>query len=126
VPSALPKAVVLAVLIIWAARTGAVRRRPFWTSEPWRRFLAFCAGCAGSIIVALAMAGAVDLGIYRAVSQAILFRALWVGFMLAFLTVGTLGLVSALLWFVNGEPSRQFTLFRGRKPSSSESGRDAA
>lgn len=91
-------------------RTGVRRRRPYWTAESWRRFLAVCAVPVGALVIMVCMMTALELrwpiaGV--ALSHA---REVWIVIMMFFMIVGTGGLVIMISRFADGEPTRQFAL----------------
>jgi hypothetical protein len=65
-----------------------------------------------SVGVSMGMALAVDLGIYRAVSSAAVFRTAWVAIMLVLMLGGCLGFIGIVGWFAFGDPARQISLRR--------------
>ena len=46
--------------IVLMARAGYLRRRPYWTPESWRRYIAACAIRVGALLVFMGMAAAID------------------------------------------------------------------
>lgn len=90
------------------ARTGYLRRRPHWTRKSWRRYLIACALPAGAIAVFVSMMVAVEQRLPIVGPPGSTARGLWILAMMTFMLVGVGGLVAAIAWLGQGEPSRQF------------------
>jgi len=111
------------LLVDWVlqARSGYLRRRPYWTRESWRQYLFACSVFAGAIAIMFAMTLAVDWHVPIAGAARSVTRFAWVGVALVFMFIGAVGLASAVHWLTHGDPSRQFELPRwvgGRHESS--------
>lgn len=102
------------------ARTGYLRRRPHWTRDSWRRYFIACALPLGAIAVFACMMVAVEQRLPIVGPPRSTARGLWIVAMMSFMVVGVGGLVSAIAWLAQGEPSRQFPwprwLARGQRP----------
>ena len=91
------------------ARAGYLRRRPYWTAESWRRYLASCAVYPFALLAPLGIAGAVDLKLTVVGAPGSLLRATWIGAALVCLLVGAWGLARAISWLTEGDPAQPFT-----------------
>jgi len=96
------------IAIVIQARTGYLRRRPFWTAGSWRRFLAVCALGAAALLVSIAMMMAVEWHLPIAGPSNSDARGTWAAVMLGFMVVGVLAIAIPIEWLATGEPSRQF------------------
>jgi integral membrane sensor domain MASE1 len=83
-------------------------------------FGALLAAAAACIVIGLSMAVAVDNGIYRVIGASAAFRSWWAGILVGLTVLGGAALAGLVLWFGNGDPTRQ--LF----PRESASGGGAA
>ena len=108
--------------ILLLARAGYLRRRPFWTAESWRRYLAACAIRVGALPVVLGMAVAIDLKLAVVGAPGSPLRAIWVGVMVVFFLVGVWGVVSAISWLTDGDPAQPFTRSPPRRRPASSTG----
>ena len=118
-----PTVVVLALMIHWSRR-GYHRRRAFWSSGSWLRFVA---ACGAGLVIALAPAAmelALDLGLVSRASWSPDARAAYALGAVALMLLGALVLVVVLWWFAHSEPSRQFPggATVGSQPSIVDSG----
>ena len=106
--------------IVLMARAGYLRRRPYWTAESWRRYLASCAIYPFALLAPLGIAVAVDLKLAVVGAPGSLLRAAWIGAALVGLLVGAWGLVRAISCLTEGDPAQPFTRSpQRRRPSSS-------
>ena len=106
--------------IVRLARAGYLRRRPYWTAESWRQYLAACAIRVGALPAFFAMAIAVDLKLAVVGDPGSPLRAMWVAAMLVVFLVGIWGVVSAISWLTDGDPAQPFTRSpRRRQPTGS-------
>jgi hypothetical protein len=93
---------------VYAAVRGYRNRRPYWSRQSWWRFGASCA--FGTILLAmgLAMAAAVDLGIFKTTITSPADQDNWMRVSLALLIGGAVVLGGMLSWFALGDPEQHF------------------
>ncbi len=94
--------------ILLRARSGYLRRRPYWTRESWRRFLVVCSVPAGALAVFVSMVAAFEWRLPIVGASGSTARTLWALGIVGFMILGVSGLVVAVHRLENGEPSRQF------------------
>ena len=101
---------IISINVFLRVQDGYRRRRPFWSRESWRRYLtaSLLPFCAFAIMAAMAVA--VDLKLPITGDGGSFARGMWVAGMLIFMLLGAAGLVIAVEWLHQGEPSRQFVL----------------
>ena len=107
--------------IVLMARAGYLRRRPYWTAESWRRYLAASAIRARRPARRHRHGGAVDLqarGRRRfrlAAARRVDWSQCW-----SVVLVGAWGLTNAISWLTEGDPAQPFTRSpRRRRPAPS-------
>ena len=76
------RGILLLAFAVWFAHKGYQRRRAHWTSVEWTAFAKGVGVAFAVVLIAMAMAFAVDLGIYDAVAASRAFRSTWVGVMM--------------------------------------------
>jgi len=108
--------------IVLMARAGYLRRRPYWTAESWRRYLAACAIRVGALLAFLGMAAAIDFKLAVVGAPGSPLRAVWIGAALVFFLVGVWGLTSAISWLTEGDPAQPFTRSPLRRRPASSAG----
>lgn len=92
--------------LVLEAVQGYRRRRPHWTAQSWRRYLATCAIPVGALAVVVCLLMALDL---RLVGEAgSVTRGLFALISVAFLVVGGIGVVVVIRLLNDGEPSTPF------------------
>lgn len=92
--------------LLLEALQGYRRRRPHWTAQSWRRYLATCAVPVGALAVVACLLIALDLQLVGEPGSAI--RGLFAVISAVFLVVGAGGLVVVIRFLTEGEPSRPF------------------
>lgn len=102
------------------AHQGYRRRRPHWTAQSWRRYLATCAIPVGALAVVACLLVALDLQLVGQPGSAI--RGVFAVISAAFMVVGAIGLVVVIRLLNEGEPSRPFTGPLGLLDTSSRPG----
>jgi hypothetical protein len=105
--------------LLLRARAGYLRRRPHWTRESWRRYLAVCAIPIGALLIFAGMMLAFEFRLSVVGEARSTTRAIWTSGMLVFMLIGGVGLAIVVEWLAQGEPSRPFTWPRWREQSSS-------
>ena len=96
------------------ARAGYLRRLPHWTSDSWRRYRMASAIPAGALLIFWCLVIASDFRLLVVGAAHSTVRAIWAGGMVVLLLVGAVGIVNAIAWLTEGDPSRQFARFQGR------------
>jgi hypothetical protein len=111
---------VILIDMLLTAREGYRRRRPYWTADSWRRYLAACAVPVGALVILACMLAALDyrhpwVGAARSTT-----RAIWAAIMTVLIVIGGGGLAIAVQWLALGDPTRQFNWPRlqARSPSA--------
>lgn len=100
----------ISIDLILRARAGYLRRRPFWTTDSWRRYLTACAVPVAAIGIMLAMMVALEARLPIVGEARTALRTVWAVGTLAFMLIGVIGMVSAIEWLHRGEASSQFSL----------------
>ena len=98
---------------------GYRRRRPFWTGDSWRRYLAASAIPIASLVIMFTMTALVDRGHPIAGDNHSTARTIWAAGILVLVLVGAGGLVAMIHALHDGEASEPFSLpawARGRRP----------
>ncbi len=98
--------------ILLRARAGYLRRRPHWTRVSWRHFLIACSVPAGALVVFVSMMAAFERRLPIVGAARSTARGIWTVGMMGSMGVGVGGLVVAIAWLAQGDPSRQFALPR--------------
>jgi len=96
--------------LVFRAHAGYVRRRPYWTPASWRGYLAACVLALGALLISVGMMVAIEWRLPIAGASNSSARGAWAAGMMGFMVVGVIGLVIAVEWLADGEPSRQFGL----------------
>jgi magnesium-transporting ATPase (P-type) len=100
---------IMSVGFVLLARTGYLKRRPFWTADSWRRYLLVCSIPVSALLIMAAMMVALEMRLPMVGPPRSGLRSAWIAGTLMFMLVGGGGLAVAMLWLADGEPSRQFT-----------------
>ncbi|MHB0962304.1 MAG: hypothetical protein ACYC5V_03725 [Gemmatimonadaceae bacterium] len=98
------------------ARSGYLRRRPHWTETSWRRFLMACSVPVGALVVMVSMMAAFERRLPIVGAAGSNARGLWAVGIMAFMILGVGGLVVAVSWLAQGDPTRQFGRTTSRQP----------
>jgi len=98
------------VTMFLRARSGWLRRRPFWTAHSWRRYLWVASVPVAAIVVAMCMAVAVDLRLPIVGVAQSTTRSIWAVGTIFFMIIGAGGIVTAIEWLHRGDAGRQFVL----------------
>jgi hypothetical protein len=96
---------------IWLAfgiRKGYLRRRPYWTRESWLRYLRLAWMPAAAIVVFFALVLLFDYRTSMFGKPASAARRAWIIIVMALMLIGVTGLIRALDWMIQGDPSQQF------------------
>src|SRR4051812_32108620 len=80
----------MAVALVLRARTGYLRRRPYWTPESWRKYLAACSFPVAALLVSIAMMMAVEWHLPIAGVANSDARATWASMLIGLMIVGVL------------------------------------
>ena len=96
--------------LLLRARAGYRCRRPYWTSDSWRRYLKACSIPVGALMVMVLMMTALEWKLPIVGASRSTTRGLWAASTIAVMVIGAFGLVTAIEWLNVGEPSRQFAL----------------
>ena len=116
--------------LLLRARSGYLRRRPHWTRESWRRFLTACSVPAGAVVAFVFMMAAFEWRLPIVGAARSSARGIWAVGTMVFIVVGVGGLVVAIEWLAQGDPSRQFAgpagLLAGRPAAYEEQLQKAA
>jgi hypothetical protein len=99
----------ISIDLLLTARAGYLRRRPHWSPDSWRRFLAACAIPVAALLIFVLMMIVFELRLPIVGAPASSTRRIWVGSMVVFMLIGAAGLGIAVNWLAQGEPSRQFS-----------------
>ena len=102
----------ISIDILLRARAGYLRRRPYWTPDSWRRYLKACSVPVGGFVIMVFMMAALESRLPIVGASRSTARGFWAAGALVFMFIGTGGLVSAIEWLNQGDPSRQFALPR--------------
>ena len=94
--------------LVLQARAGILRRRPHWTADSWRLYLKACSVPIGAFAIMVLMMAALEWRLPMVGAARSSVRAVWAGGTLAFMVIGTVGLVFALDWLNRGDPAWQF------------------
>lgn len=100
---------------IWLAvriRKGYRLRRPHWTRESWFRYLRLAWMPAAALVVFFALVLLFDYRVIRIGNPGSALRRFSIAVDLALMLFGVSGLIRALDWMTDGEPSQQFTRTR--------------
>jgi hypothetical protein len=114
----------ISIDILLRARAGYLRRRPYWTPDSWRRYLKACSVPVGALVIMVLMMAALEWRLPIVGASRSTTRGFWAAGTLVFMVLGAGGLVSAIEWLNQGDPSRQFalprwlTLGRGKPPNT--------
>ena len=92
--------------LLLEALQGYHRRRPHWTAQSWRRYLATCAIPLVAFAIVACLLIALDLQLVGEPGSAI--RGVFAVISAAFLVVGAIGLVVVIRFLNEGDPSRPF------------------
>ena len=92
----------------YASVRGFMQRRPFWTWHSWWRFGAVNAFGIGFIAIALAMAAAIDRGVFKTSITNPDSQSLYMLGSTALLMAGTITVSGVMGWFALGDPERPF------------------
>ena len=95
-----------------AIRRGYLRRRPYWTRESWIRYLRLAAMPVGVVALFFALVLANDYQPEVFGGRDSTLRLMSAFFDIALMFVGVIGIVMAIGWLTDGEPSAQFTRTR--------------
>jgi hypothetical protein len=102
----------LLVNVLHRARTGYLRRRPYWTPDSWRQFAIGCSIPAGAFVALVVMLTALALRLSIVGEPRSLARIVWAAATGVFIVIGGVSLSVALGWLTNGEATQQFVLPR--------------
>jgi sterol desaturase/sphingolipid hydroxylase (fatty acid hydroxylase superfamily) len=100
----------ISIDLVLRARSGYQRRRPFWNADSWRRYLLVCSVSLVALLTMLAMMVALENRWPIAGEARSGQRVVWALGTLAFMLIGTIGMVSAIEWLHRGEASGPFVL----------------
>lgn len=91
----------------WQIRVGYRRRKPHWTAQSWRRFLAVSAVPAAIFLVFIVLTiwFEVDRTPFGAPGSDT--RRAFVGVLIVSMLLGLIGCVLSLMWFRYGRPDKQ-------------------
>jgi hypothetical protein len=101
-------------------RNGYLRRRQHWTRESWLRYLSLAWLPVAAIVVFFALVLMFDYGPGVFGSPGSPARRTFIAVELALMFFGASGLLKAVNWLTDGEPSQQFTRtawFQRQRPS---------
>lgn len=98
--------------MVLRARAGYLRRRPYWTPDSWRRYLTACSVPVGALVIVVLMMVAFEYRLPIVGAGRSIARGFWAAGILFFMVIGTAGIVFAIEWLNEGDPSRQFALPR--------------
>jgi hypothetical protein len=99
-------------------RRGYLRRHPYWTRESWLRYLRLAWMPVAAVALFLGLVYANDLRPSLFGPAESTARLLSIAVDLTLMLFGVIGIVMAIGWLTDGEPSAQFTRtrwFRGRR-----------
>lgn len=96
--------------LVLRARSGYLRRRPFWNASSWRHYLLACSMPLVAFLIMLAMMTVLEMSHPIAGEARSGQRAVWALGTLAFMVIGTIGLVWVIEWLHRGEASEPFEL----------------
>jgi len=102
----------ISIDILLRARAGYLRRRPYWTPDSWRRFLNACSVPVGALVIMVLMITALEWKLPMVGGSGSATRGFWAAGTIVFMVIGVVGLVTAIEWLNQGDPSRQFALPR--------------
>lgn len=94
--------------LVLRARTGYLRRRPYWTRDSWRRYLLVCSIPLGALLILAGMMAALEMRLPIAGAPRSSARGVWIWGILLCMLIGAGGLAIAIGWLADGEPARQF------------------
>jgi hypothetical protein len=109
----------IACEVAFRAWSGYVRRRRYWTSESWRRYLTACAVPVISLGMLVFMLFALEWRLPFIGARRSTARGVFAAVSMIFMIVGSVGLVTVIEWLHEGDPSGSFTLpswLRRRRP----------
>lgn len=98
--------------LLFRARAGYRRRRPYWTPDSWRRYLTACLVPAGGLLLMAGMMTALEWRLPMVGAARSATRSVWAIGTIVFMFIGAGGLVIVIGWLNEGEPSRQFAVPR--------------
>ena len=98
--------------IAFRVRSGYLRRRPHWTRDSWRRYLAACAVPVGALLLMVGLMFVLEARPPFVGEPKSALRGAWVAVILVFMLIGTVGFVFAMGWLESGEATQQFQLPR--------------
>ena len=100
--------------ILLRARAGYRRRRPYWTPDSWRLYLKAFSVPVGALAIVVFMDAALEWRLPIVGASRSTTRGFWAAGSVVFMVIGVGGLLSAIEWLNQGDPSRQFALPRWR------------
>jgi hypothetical protein len=98
----------IAIDMVLRANTGYLRRRPHWTRESWRRYLAACAVPVAALLVLVCMLVALEWRLPIVGAAQSTTRSIWALASVVFLLIGGGGVAAAIEFLFHGDPARQF------------------
>jgi len=101
-----------AIGLAFRIRNGYLLRRPYWTRESWLRYVQLAWMPVAAIVVFFVLVLLFDYRPSMFGSRASAVRRAWIVIVLALGLFGVAGLIRALEWMIQGEPSQQFTRTR--------------
>ena len=90
------------------ARSGYLRRRPYWTSASSRRFLIACAFPIAALVFTFWVTLASDANPALLGPRGSSTRDLWAAGLVLGLLFGACGVASAVAWLEYGDPTKEF------------------
>ena len=93
--------------LILLAGWGYFRRRPHWTAQSWRRYLATCAIPVGALVVVACLLMALDRQLVGPAGS--LTRTVFAVISVFFLVFGAGGLAVTIVMLHQGDPSKPFS-----------------
>ena len=92
------------------ARSGYLRRRPYWTADSWRRYLTACIVPVGALAMVVVMLMSLQWRLPVVGASRSITRSLWAAASMVFIVVGAAGAVTVIEWLHGGDPAQQFAL----------------
>jgi hypothetical protein len=100
----------ISIDLLLRARAGYLRRRPYWTSDSWHRYLKVCSIPVVALVIMVLMMAALEWRLPIAGASRSITRAFWAVGTAVFLIIGAGGVAGAVEWLNHGDPSRPCAL----------------
>ena len=97
----------MTIALALRVRAGYLRRKPYWTRDSWLRYLRLAAMPVVAVFLVLYFSS-FDMSSDVLGAPGSPTRRVWVVIVLGLMLAGVIGLIRAMDWLADGEPSEQF------------------